>query len=352
MAMVKQTTVGELAALIDGYVVGDGDTLIYGISSIEDAQDGDVTYAETARLLSTAEKSYASAIIAPQSSPVIQKPTIRVKNPRFAFAQVLRIFAPEPKVYRGIHPTAIVAESAKLGHNVSIHSSSVVGENCILGDNVVIYPFVYIGDGVTIGNNCVIYPHVVLHDGTEIGNSVVIHSGCVLGTDGFGYMYIEDRHYKIPQIGRVIIGDDVEIGANVTIDRARTGSTRVGTGTKIDNLVHIGHNCTIGEHCVIVAQVGISGSCEVGKGVIIAGQVGIKDHTTVGDGAIIGAKAGVLSNIAPGAFVSGYYARPHQQEMRRAALSGQLPDMTGRIKQLERRLAALEAATEPIDEKK
>ncbi len=147
-------------------------------------------------------------------------------------------------------------ESSHIGQNVSIHANVIIGENCSIGDNVVIYPFTYIGNDVIVGPNSVVYPHVVLHDGTELGSGVVVHSGSVLGTDGFGYMFIEDRHYKIPQIGRVIIGDDVEIGANVTIDKARTGSTRIGRGTKIDNLVHIAHNCTIGEHCVIVAQVG------------------------------------------------------------------------------------------------
>ncbi len=340
--MVKQTTVGELAALVDGYVEGDGATLISGISSIEDAQFGDVTYAENARLLSTAERSEASAVIAPQSSPAIQKPIIRVKNPRFAFAQVLRIFAPEPKVYKGIHPTALIGENVTLGKNVSIHANSVIGENVTIGDNTVIYPFVYIGDDVQIGNNCVIYPQVVLHDNTELGTCVVIHSGSILGTDGFGYMFIEDRHYKIPQIGRVIVGDDVEIGANVTIDRARTGCTRIGSGCKIDNLVHIGHNCTIGEHCVIVAQVGISGSVEIGKGVILAGQSGVKDHVKIGDGAIIGANTGVIGDIPAGEFVSGHYARPHHTEMRILASQKRLPEMNQRIRDLESRLASME----------
>ena len=194
------------------------------------------------------------------------------------------------------------------------------------------------------GENCVIYPNVVLHDDTVIGNNVVIHSGSVLGTDGFGYMFIEDRHYKIPQIGRVIIGDDVEIGANVTIDKARTGSTHIGRGTKIDNLVHIGHNCDIGEHSVIVAQVGISGSVQVGRGVILAGQVGIKDHVRIGDGAIVGAKSGVMGDIPAGAFVSGYYARPHQNQMRQGALVEDLPRMRKRMRELEKRLALLELA--------
>jgi UDP-3-O-[3-hydroxymyristoyl] glucosamine N-acyltransferase len=339
---MKETTVEKLAALVDGYVEGDGNVLIRGIANIEDAQAGDVTFAENDRLLSTAGMSSASAVIAPQNGPVIEKPLIRVKNPKFAFAQMLRIFAPEPKAFRGIHPNASIGDDVQLGENVSIHVNAVVGDNVRIGKNTIIYPFAFIGDNVVIGDNCVVYPHVALHDNTEIGSSVVIHSGSVLGTDGFGYMFIEDRHYKIPQIGRVIVEDDVEIGANVTIDKARTGSTRIGRGTKIDNLVHIGHNCSIGENCVIVAQVGVSGSVSVGRGVILAGQAGIKDHVTIGDGSVVAAKSGVISDLEPGSFVSGRYGRPHQQEMRRIVEEQRLPDMRKRLIALEKRLAQLE----------
>lgn len=342
-----QTTVGQLAALLEGTVEGDETIAIRGISSIEDAQDGDITFAETDKLLSSAGRSRASAVIAPANSPKLEgalanKPLIRVKNPRFAFAQALRIFAPEPKVYQGIHPAAVIGENAKLGHNASVHALAFLGDNVTLGKNCVVYPFVYVGDNVSIGDNCVIYPHAVLHDNTEIGNSVVIHSGSVLGTDGFGYMFIDDRHYKIPQIGRVIIEDDVEIGANVTIDKARTGSTRIGAGTKIDNLVHIGHNVTVGKNCVIVAQVGVSGSVDIGSGVILAGQVGIKDHVTIGDGSIVAAKAAVIGDLKPHSFVSGMYGRPHGNEMRAQVLYGRLPEMSKQMKDLEARLAALE----------
>jgi UDP-3-O-[3-hydroxymyristoyl] glucosamine N-acyltransferase len=282
----------------------------------------------------------------------MDKPIIRVKNPKFAFAQALRVFAPEPKVFQGIHPTANIGVKTQLGKNVSVHANSVIGEGCSIGDNVVIFPFVFIGDGVHIGNDSVVYPQVTIHDRTEIGENVIIHSGTVIGTDGFGYMFIEDRHYKIPQIGRVIIGDDVEIGANVTIDRARTGTTRIGRGTKIDNLVHIGHNCNIGEHCVIVAQVGVSGSVDIGKGVILAGQVGVKDHVTIGDGAIVAANSGVIGNIAPGAFVSGHYARPHQQEMRAYATYQHLPDMAKQMRALESKIKSLEAKLDTAAESK
>ena len=351
-----QTTVGQLAALIEGAVEGDGTIAIRGISSIEDAQDGDITFAETDKLLSSAGRSRASAVIAPANSPkpegaLANKPLIRVKNPRFAFAQALRIFAPEPKVYQGIHPTAVIGENASFGQNASVHALAVIGDNVTLGQNSVIYPFVYLGDNVTVGDNCVVYPHVVLHDNTEIGNAVVIHSGSVLGTDGFGYMFIENRHYKIPQIGRVIVEDDVEIGANVTIDRARTGSTRIGSGTKIDNLVHIGHNVTVGKNCVIVAQVGVSGSVDIGNGVILAGQVGVKDHVTIGDGSIVAAKSAVIGDLDPHSFVSGMYGRPHGNEMRAQVLYGKLPEMHKQIKDLEERLAALETKKPEAEEK-
>ena len=346
-----QTTVGQLAALIDGTVEGDATIRIHGISSIEDAQDGDITFAENDRLLTTAGRSRASAVIAPAGSlrptgHAEGKPLIRVKNPRFAFAQALRIFAPEPKVYKGIHPSAVIGDNAKFGHNASVHALAYLGDNVTLGENCVVYPFVYLGDNVTLGDNCIVYPHAVLHDNTEIGDAVVIHSGSVLGTDGFGYMFIDDRHHKIPQIGRVIVGDDVEIGANVTIDKARTGSTRIGSGTKIDNMVHIGHNVTVGRNCVIVAQVGVSGSVDIGDGVILAGQVGIKDHVTIGDGTIVAAKSMVIGNLAPGSFVSGMYGRPHGHEMRSQAVYGTLPEMQKHIKNLEARLAALESEKE------
>ena len=337
-----QTTVGQLAELIQGSVEGDADIPILGISSIEDARDGDITYAENEKLLSSAGRSRASAVIAPASGQSSDKPLIRVKNPRFAFAQVLRIFAPEPKVYKGIHPSAILGESLTLGDNVSIHALAHVGDNVKIGANSVIYPFAYLGDDVVVGDNCVIYPHVVLHNNTEIGDSVVIHSGSVLGTDGFGYMFIENRHYKIPQIGRVIIENDVEIGANVTIDRARTGSTTIGSGTKIDNQVHIGHNVSVGRNCVIVAQVGVSGSVNIGDGVILAGQAGVKDHVTIGDGTIVCAQTAVISDLPKGSFVSGPYGRPHPAELRAKALQMKLPEIFQQVKDLERRLAELE----------
>lgn len=337
-----QTTVGQLAALVDGSVEGDESTQISGISNIEDATDGDITFAENEKLLSSAGRSRASAVIAPVNGPPTNKPLIRVKNPRFAFAQVLRIFAPEPRVYRGIHPAAVIGDNPSFGDNVSIHALAVIGDNVAIGSNSVIYPHAFIGDNVTIGDNCVIYPHVVLHGDTEIEDCVVIHSGSVLGTDGFGYMFIENRHHKIPQIGRVIVEHDVEIGANVTIDRARTGSTRIGAGTKIDNLVHIGHNVTVGKNCVIVAQVGVSGSVDIGNGVILAGQVGVKDHTKIGDGSIVCGQTGVTGDLAAGSFVSGPFARPHHQEMRAQAVHNKLPDMYRRFKEMETRLAALE----------
>lgn len=345
-----QTTLGQLAALVEGSVEGDETIFIHGISSIEDAEDGDITFAENDKLLDSATRSRASAVIASASAArggaAGQKPLIRVKDPRFAFAQVLRIFAPQPKAYQGIHPTAVIGADPSFGQNASVHALAFIGDNVTLGDNCVIYPFAYVGDNVTLGNNCVIYPHVVLHDDTEIGSGVVVHSGSVLGTDGFGYMFIENRHYKIPQIGRVIVDDDVEIGANVTIDRARTGSTRIGAGTKIDNLVHIGHNVSVGKNCVIVAQVGVSGSVDIGNGVILAGQVGIKDHVKIGDGSIVAAKTGVIGDLPAQSFVSGMYGRPHGPEMRAQAVYAKLPELNKQIRDLEARLAALEARPE------
>lgn len=345
---MKETTartVGELAAVVKGRVYGDPATVICGIASIEDARTGDITFAESARLLQNAHSSLASAILAPDNAGEINvagKTLIQVANPRLAFAQLLDLFAPEQYAERGIHPTSVIGTDFRCGSNVSIGAHCVVGENVRLGDNVTLHPMAYVADDVEIGDNTLVHPHVSLLRGTVVGAHCVLHSGAVLGADGFGYLSLGGKHRKVPQIGNVAIGDDVEIGSNVTIDRARTGTTRVGSGTKIDNLVHIGHNCQIGQNCIIVAQVGFAGGVEVGNQVIIAGQSGIKEQVKIGDGAIVGAQTGVMGDVAPGAFVSGYGARPHREVLKAAAAVNHVPALLKKVREMERRLQALE----------
>lgn len=337
---------GELADVLGGMVVGDADVAVSGVADIHDAGEGDIVFAESDRHLSAAQKSGASAIIAYLGAPNSGKPMIRVKNPRFSFARVLEMFTPAKRRTEGIHPECEIDPTASIGDNPSIGRGVCIGQNSSIGKNVLIHPFVFIGDNVSIGDDCELYPMVCVYDRVVLGDRVVVHCGSVIGSDGFGYTPSEGRHYKIPHIGRVIVGDDVEIGANTTIDRGRTGDTAIGRGTKIDNLVQIAHNVTVGEDCVIAAQVGISGSVKVGDGAILTGQAGIKDHVSIGRGAIICGRGGVIGDISDGDFVSGYPARPHKDQMKIYAAEQRLPALLREVRELEKRIAELEGRKE------
>ena len=355
--MVKNTdlnkirTVSELALFVQGRVFGDGQTVIRGIAAMEDAQFGDITFAENARFLESAANSQASAIIAPDfdldtalaNGGLSSKTLIQVANPRLAFAQLLDLFAPERYQTREIHRSAIRGSDFRHGASPLIGANCVFGENVRLGDNVTVHPLVYLGDDVEIGDNTIIHPNVSLLRGTVIGANCIIHSGATLGADGYGYLTSGGKHRKVPQIGNVAVGDDVEIGANVAIDRARTGTTRIGRGTKIDNLVHIGHNCEIGEDCLIVAQVGLAGGVETGRNVILAGQAGVKEQVKIGEYAVVSAQSGVFGDIAAKQHVSGYPARPHKESLKTAAAANQVPDLLKAFREMEKRVADLEA---------
>ncbi|MGC8666761.1 MAG: UDP-3-O-(3-hydroxymyristoyl)glucosamine N-acyltransferase [Chthonomonadales bacterium] len=346
----RPRTVGELARHVEGAVVGNQDAVIFGVSSIEDAEAGDIVFAENPRFLSEAQRSRASAIIAFLDATTPDKPLIRVDNPRYAFTKILKMFAPPLNAPKGIHPTAIIGSGAKIGTNVSIGPHVVVGERAQVGDRSVLMAGTVLGNEAVVGEDCVLFPNVTVYAGCTLGNRVVLHAGVVVGADGFGYMRVGDQSIKIPQIGTVTIEDDVEVGANSTIDRAKTGATVIGARTKIDNLVHIAHNVKIGPDCIIVAQVGIAGSCQIGRGAMLAGQAGIKDHVTIGEGAIIHAQAGVFGNIEPGAEVSGYPARPHRERLRMDAAVANLPEYVKRIRTLEKANAELEARLRRLEE--
>ena len=352
-------TVSELAQVVQGRVYGDPETLIHGIAAIEDAESGDITFAESIRFLQNAAQSRASAILAPEAplddalanGGLSSKTLIQVANPRLAFAQLLDLFAPEKYAKREIHRTAVIGSDFRQGTNVSIGANCVLGENVRLGDNVTIHPLVYLADDVEIGDNTTVYPNVTLLRGTVIGANCILHSGAVLGADGYGYLTSGGKHRKVPQIGNVAVGDDVEIGANVTIDRARTGTTRIGRGTKIDNLVHIGHNCEIGEDCLIVAQVGLAGGVETGKNVIIAGQAGVKEQVKIGEQSVVAAQSGVFGDIPARTYVSGYPARPHKESLKAAAAANQVPDLLKKFRDMEARMAQMEARLADKDTK-
>jgi UDP-3-O-[3-hydroxymyristoyl] glucosamine N-acyltransferase len=341
-------TVEELATRIEGSVEGDRAAVVLGASSIEDAQVGDVVFAENARFLNQAIRSRASAIVAFLDAVTPDKPLIRVENPRFAFLKILELFRPQLNVSPGAHPSAVLGKNVRLGEGVSIGAHASIGDNVTLGDRTVVMPGCFVGDDCTLSEDCILYPNVTLYSGCVLGSRVVVHANTVLGADGFGYVQVGDRSYKVPQIGIVEIGNDVEIGANCAIDRAKTGSTTIGDRTKIDNLVHIAHNVKVESDCIIVAQVGIAGSSTLGRGVILAGQVGVKDHVQIGEGARVMAQAGLFGDVEPGETVSGYPARKHMQKQRQLAEIERLPDTAKLVRALEKSNGELRAENERL----
>jgi UDP-3-O-[3-hydroxymyristoyl] glucosamine N-acyltransferase len=329
---------GELATVAEGTLEGDAGILISGAAGIHEVGAGEITFLEKPSLLPVGESSAAAALIIPETAPACAKPAIRTADPRFAFSKVLRLFASSRPVPVGIHPTAVIGRNVSLGKDVAIHALCFVDDDAVIEDGVVLHPQVYIGAGTRIGAGTVIYPRVTVHHDVTIGANVVIHSGAVIGSDGFGFVQNGGRHHKMPQVGTVQIGDDVEIGANVTIDRATMAVTRIGRGTKIDNLVHIAHNANIGDNCILCGQVGLCGSVTIGDGAKLGGQVGVGEHLTIGPEALIGAQAGVICDVPAKQFYSGYPARPHAEQMRLIAASGKLPDLLKRVRRIERHI--------------
>jgi len=332
-------TLQELAELVQGRVEGDGKIIIEGVARVEEAKRGEITLAVSEKFLREAKNSQASAVIVPREVKNFSKPILRAKNPRLAFAQILEIFVPRQRRFSGIHPTALIGKKVKIGQGVTLGPYVVLGDAVKIEEGAYLSSGVYIGNRVIIGKNSFLYPRVTVLDDTIIGDDVVIHSGTVIGSDGFGFVKKEDgSYYKIPQTGRVVLGDRVEIGANVAIDRATIGETSIGSGCKIDNLVHIAHNVTLGKNVIIVALVGISGSSTLKDGVIMAGQSGVTEHVTIGDNSIVAAKSVVTKDIAPGSFVSGFPARPHSRQKKIKAIIDRLPQFIERIEKLEERI--------------
>ena len=334
-------TVEELAALVGGHFAGDvGAVPITGAASVSDALEGDITFFGNPKYLPALRTSRATCALVPEGfAETISAIPIQVTNPSLAFSQVVERFAPAPVVFEpGCHPSAVVDSSAQIGANVSIQPHAVIEAGAVIGDHSIIGANVYVGHGAKIGADCHIYPNVSIRERCVIGNRVIIHSGAVLGSDGFGFEMVRGRYVKIPQIGIVQVDDDVEIGANTTIDRARFGRTWIGEGSKIDNLVQIAHNVVIGKHSVIVSQVGISGSSKIGNYVTLAGQVGVVGHIEIGDQAIVAAQSGVSKSVPPKQMVWGSPAIPIREGKERIAYISRLPKLVERVKRLEERL--------------
>jgi len=333
----------ELAERLGCGLEGEGAVEIRGVRGLEEAGAHDLTFVAQERHLPRLEGSAAAAVILAAGWPRVARPALRTANPSLAFARALGIFHPRPSPAPGIHPTAVVAAEARVAPGASVGPFTVLGPGVEVGAGTVLEAHVTVGAGVRIGEGCRIFPQVILGEGVVLGDRVTVHGGTVVGADGFGYARDGHRYVKIPQVGRVVIEDDVEIGANVTIDRATLEETRIGRGTKIDNLVQIGHNVRIGADTVIVAQVGISGSTRIGSRVTLAGQVGVVDHVEIGDDVIVGAQAGVTKDIPAGSVVLGSPAIPHADFKRQVAATARLAEMRRALHTLEERLAALEA---------
>jgi UDP-3-O-[3-hydroxymyristoyl] glucosamine N-acyltransferase len=331
-------TVAELARHLGGEVSGDANASLASFAPADAARAGDVTFAENENYFAAAENSAATAIITPKNFSSTKKILIRVENPRIAFAKAVAIFFPEPKLPAGTHATAVIAKSAQIDATAHVGPNCVVGERVKVGANAVLLANNFVGDDSVIGNDTKIFPNATLYPRTQIGARVRIHSGAVIGADGFGYVFDSGAHLKVPQIGNVVIGDDVEIGANACIDRAALGSTKIGRGTKIDNLVQVAHNVQTGEHCLLISQAGISGSTKLGNYVILAGQAGLAGHLKIGDGAQIGAQAGVMGDIEAGAKVIGAPAQNGKDFMREVAALRRLPELLKKISKWEKKL--------------
>lgn len=344
-SVMQKKTLRELAELIGGEVAGDAGLTISGISSIEKAREGDITFIAQSRYISRARETKASAIIAAQAIEGVDKPLILTGNPYLAYAKIAALFHHHPHPVPGIAENTIVSEGASIGKDVSLYPFVFIGKNVTIADGVVIYPHTFIGDETYIDRGTLIYSNVSIRERCRIGRRVIIHSGTVIGSDGFGFAPDGTRYHKIPQVGSVQIDDDVEIGANNTIDRGALGTTWLKRGVKTDNLVHIAHNVVVGEDTLIVAQVGISGSTTIGNHVTLAGQVGVVGHLEIGDNAIVGAKTGVSGSVPAGEVVSGYPHMPHRQWLKAARCYPLLPEMRKTLRNLQERMERLEILT-------
>jgi UDP-3-O-[3-hydroxymyristoyl] glucosamine N-acyltransferase len=344
-------TLGELAEVLQARLDGDPGRVVTGVAPLESAGPDQISFLTDLRYRGAADASRAGAFLAPRDVRGLPAPTLGCDAPQQALIQLLRLFHPPVPAPAGVDRTAVVAPEARIDPSASVGPLCVVESRAVIGPRARLHALVHVGPGVEIGEDTVVYPHVSLRDGVLVGRRVIIHPGAVLGADGFGFAFDGTAHRKIPQVGGVLIEDDVEIGANTTIDRATFGDTIVRRGTKIDNLVQIGHNVVVGEHSLLVAQVGVSGSSRLGRGVVLAGQVGVADHVTIGDGVIAGAQAGIPSSLPAGEKVLGTPARPIWQAKRIVVAEARLPELLQRVRALEQKLERLAAQLDETDAK-
>ena len=336
-------TAAQIAGQLKGEVIGDGSVQLTGFAPADSARTGDLTFAEKETHFAAAEQSQAAAILVSQAFAPAKKVLIRVRDARVAMARVLPLFFPPDAQPSGIHPSANIDPTAQIDSTAHVGPNCVVGARVRLGARSVLMGGNYVGRDSQMGDDVCLFPNVVIYARTQIGHRVSIHAGTVIGSDGYGYVFDEGRHRKVLQVGNVIIQDDVEIGANSAIDRAALGSTVIGQGTKIDNLVHVAHNVIMGQHCLVMGQSGFAGSTHLGDYCVIASQSGIAGHLKLGNQAMVGAKSGVMRDIPDGGKVLGYPAFPDKQAKRQIIATQQLPDMIHRLRELEQQVEQLRA---------
>lgn len=336
----KSFTLGQLAELLKGTLAGPADLPISGVGDLAQAEENQITFISDKKYLPDLAQTRARAVVTSKNIPV-DKPAIIVDRPELAFAALLELFAPPlPHPAKGIHPTAVV--ETDLDPSVAVGAHACIGPNTTIGENTVIYPNVTIGPDVTIGKDCILWPGVVVRERVRIGDRVVIHGNAVLGADGFGYNFMDGKHIKISHIGTVLVEDDVEIGAGACIDRAKAGATIIGRGSKIDNLVQIGHNVKVGPHSILVAQVGIAGSTTLGSYVVLGGKVGVRDHVKIGDQAQAAACCCISKDVPPGLVVNGIPAIDNRDYLRQHAALRRLPELAVRVTELTKKIHELE----------
>ncbi len=342
--MSPRFTLDELADRLGAEVIGNGVLEVSGVRALDDAGPGDLSFLHNSKYVQDARVSRAGAILIADADVLPGRNLLVCHEPYLALARALGLFYPAERPAAGVHPSAVVAEDVVVGEGASIGPQCVVGAGGLIGAETIIGAGCVLGRGVVLGAGCTIHPRVVIEDRCRAGDRCIIHSGTVVGADGFGFATVDGVHHKVPQVGIVVLEDDVEIGANVCIDRAALGETRIGRGTKVDNLVQIAHNVQIGEHCLLVAQVGISGSTEIGHHAVLAGQAGVVGHIKIGSGVVVTARAGVIKDVPDGVTVAGFPARSHREWLKANANLARLDGLREKVKRLEARIDALEGA--------
>jgi len=336
-------TLGQLSEALGTTLDGDASRVVRGVAPLETAGPHEISFVTDARYRNAARTSRAGAFLAPPDVDGLPGPVLRSPSPRLTLIDLIALFHPPARPVPGIATSAVVAPDARVAPSASVGALAVIDAGAVVGEGVQIHPLVYVGPGAVIGDGSVLYPHVVVRDRVTLGRRVIVHPGAVIGADGFGYVRAGAAYRKLPQVGGVRVEDDVEIGANTTIDRGMLGDTVVRRGTKIDNLVQVAHNVEVGEDAILAAQVGIAGSSRVGRGAVLLGQVGVADHVTVGEGAVLGAQCGVAQDVPAGERLTGTWGRPMAQARRIWLAQADLPDLLRRVKTLERRLEELAA---------